>query len=224
MLKVFVPRYDAPTIDNARLANDVFPNSPRHLVLGDGATRKSLHALIAETNTTAILIMAHGDKDCVCGHDGEVALSIADLNNNSLSRVLSVPVFAWVCRTSQEIGQVFHSLAKTGGAWWGYRTTVSAPSPREIEAFREVLQYIAKGFQKVHDERAAAKFFCGLQALCDSHYAQVVHRMSVSRDFRDAHEVAVGLRETWEHLDAMLPALCQPFHAGIKPAAVLDGV
>ena len=223
MLKVFVPRYDSPTNDNARLANDVFPNAPRHLVLGNDATRESLHALIAETNTTAILVMAHGDKDCVLGQGGEVALSIADLHKN-VSGVLSVPVFAWVCRTSQEIGQVFHRLAKPGGAWWGYRTTVSAPSPRQIQAFREVLRYIESGFHKVHNEKAAADFFRGLKQLCDHHYVLVVRSMSVSGDFRDAHEVAVGLREAWAHLDAMLPALPQPFHAGIKLDAVLDGV
>lgn len=223
MLKVFVPQYDRPTQDNARLANHAFPNSPRYLLLGNSATRAALHALIADQNTTSILILAHGDTDCILAQDGVVALNLSDLKTN-VGNVLRLAVFAWACRTSQKLGQEFHRQAIPGGAWWGYRTTVSAPNPRRTQAFQEVLQYIARGFHQVHTKSAAEQFFVGLKDLCTHHYFQVVRSMSISGNFSDAHEIAVGLREAWEHLEVMLPALPQPFDAGTAFNSVLDGV
>lgn len=223
MLKVFVPKYDAPTTDNARIANDVFPNSPRYLVVGEDATRDSLQALIADSSTTAILIMAHGDSSCIVGQMNEIALGVEDVRQN-LGDIWRLPVFAYACRTSLELGQVFHKRAKSSGAWWGYSTTISAPNPREIKAFREVLDYIAKKFCFVKSDREAFKFFQELREICERHRARLVKQMAVSGRMRDAHEVAVGLNEAWAYLEAMLPAQIQPVRADIKLVDVIDGV
>lgn len=223
MLKVFVPQYDGPTSDNARLANDVFPNSPRHLVLGSHATRASLHALIAAHDTSALLVMAHGSSDCVFAQNDEVALNLTDIACDA-GGVLRLPVFAWVCKTSIRLGPAFQPVAKSTGAWWGYRTTVSAPSPRRLAAFRDALRYITNRFHAVRTSGAASEFFRGLRDLCEHHRGAVVRDMAKSGDFRDAHEIAVALREVWQHLDALLPSLPQPAHAGLLVESIVDGV
>lgn len=224
MLKVFVPNYDGPTASNARLVNDIFPNSPRFLAMGENASRSTLHDFIGDLDTTAIIVMAHGGEDCVLGQRNEIALDIEDIKNNA-GQLLRIKIFVWACRTSVKIGQAFHQAASQyGGSWWGYRTTISAPSARHICAYRDVFNFIKDNFYKIKKESDAKVFFQRLKKICDTHYDQIVLSIAVSRQFGDAHEVAVGLKEVWMYLDAMLPGIPQPYQAEIALSAVIDGI
>lgn len=223
MLKVFVPQYDGPTKDNARLANFAFPNTPSYLVLGNKATRQSLHKHIQVKSTTALLLMAHGCPECVYAQADEVALSIPDVIQDT-GGVLRLKIFAWACKTSLKLGPAFQANTTSTGAWWGYRTTISAPCPTRLNAFREVIHFIAGKFHTVKTYGDAKIFFKGLHALCEAHRSEVVTRMAVSGDLRDAHEIAVALREIWQHLDALLPGMQQPFHADMVCDSMVEGV
>lgn len=210
MVSVFVPIYDTPTKHNGMLAGNVF-RKRRNARFGRNATRKSLLDLILNHRTTALLLMSHGDHDCVCGYEGCVALHRDDILKN-VAGVLRLPVFAWACKTSLSIGPAFCQSANNNrGAWWGYRTTVSAPSPKELDAFKDILICIVKHFPFVNNERTARQFFSDLKVICETHRNRVVEAMAQSRVYKDAHETAVAFRELWQHLDGWLPAYAQPF-------------
>lgn len=224
MLSVFVPAYDGPTNDNARLAKLVFRNSPRNLVIGSKATKKSLLERIQLDETTALLLMAHGSHEFVFAQDDEVALSIADILQDA-GGVRRLKIFAWACKTSLKLGPAFHSAATSTGVWWGYRTTISAPSPKGGKAFQETLRYIAEGFHKVRGLGAARQFLNGLRDLCQKHRADSISSMAESRNYRDAYEIAVALNEMWMHLDALLPEETQPLRAEMfAESTLLEGV
>lgn len=220
MVKAFVPAYDDSTSCNARLAQHVFPRGVDILV-GTAATRASLHALIASTSTKALLLMSHGDQDCVCAQGGnEDAISLQDVRNNQ-NNLIRLPIFAWACKTSLRLGPVFHQHAKTSsGTWWGYRTTISAPSPRELGAFQEILKCIVENFPHSHTINDAKAFLGTLKDLCEFHRHKVVGSMSKSRSYKGAHETAVAFRELWQHLDGWLPCSSQPVEVSALIAVV----
>ena len=222
MVKAFVPAYDNPTECNARLARHVF----RHgidILIGTDATRASLHALIASSSTKALLLMSHGDQNCICAQGGnEDAISLEDVRNNK-NDLIRLAIFAWACKTSLGLGSVFHKNAKgTSGTWWGYRTTISAPSSRELGAFQQILNCIVDNFPNTRTVDDAKAFLGTLRELCESHRQRVVVSMSKSRNYDDAHETAVAFRELWQHLDGWLPCSPQPIEASFVGIVVED--
>lgn len=206
MIKAFAPAYDSATKSNARLVRHVFPHEAGALV-GDRATRDELHKLIASSKTTCLLIMSHGGMDSVCAQGGACALSVQDIVSDT-GGVLRLPIFAWACNTSLGMGRAFHSHAKGGaGAWWGYRSTISAPCSKELAAFREILNYIADEFPRVSGEASARSFFDELRRLCQSHRTRIIHIMENTRTYANAHENAVALEHVWSLLDVWLPSI-----------------
>jgi hypothetical protein len=214
MVKAFVPAYDSSTNYNVRLANHIFPSGV-NIIQGESATRKSLQNLILSSDTTALFLMSHGDNDCVCAQGGEAAINIDDVKNNT-GNILRLNIFAWVCKTSLGLGPAFHQRAKIKkGTWWGYRTTISAPSPREMGAFQKILGYIVDEFPGVNTVSSGKTFISGLKDICELHRDKLVLQMSRSRCYDDAHETAVAFRELWEHLEGWLPIDPQPVHSGM---------
>jgi hypothetical protein len=221
MLKAFVPNYDIPTGDNAHLARHVF-SEDFNMLIGEAATRESLLSLIALPDTTALFLMSHGNHDCVCDQTDGPGLNLSDIKNN-VNNILRLPIFAWVCKTALGLGPSFHRRAQKGqGTWWGYRTTISAPSRREISAFKGILEYIIDGFPDIHTVDSGKTFLIGLKELCETHRSRVVFEMSMSSIYEDAHETAVAFRELYEHLEGWLPADPQPIHAACLDVVVQE--
>ncbi|RDK01185.1 hypothetical protein [Paraburkholderia lacunae] len=203
MTKVFAPSYDPATRDNAAIARLVEVFWPINIgLIGEHANSDDFWETLVSCDEP-LVIMSHGDHDCVCESRSKDLITVVDIKNNK-NDILNKILFVFACKTALTLGSKFGSTGKQKakkGVWWGYNRSISAPEKSEKANFVRVFEHIAVAISGAQTPEAARVLVEALKNMCTGFYDNAVQSMATARIPARAQEVATLYRHFWEHLE-----------------------
>ncbi len=203
MTKVFAPSYDPATRDNAAIARLVEVFRPINVeLIGDHANYDYFWKTLGLFDEP-LVIMSHGDHDCVCESHSRDLITIFDIKNNK-NDILNKILFVFACKTALTLGSQFSATGKQRekkGVWWGYNRSISAPEKSEKANFVSIFEHIAVTIAHAQTPEAAKALVGTLRSMCIGFYNDAVNSMANSRVPARAQEIATLYRHFWEHLE-----------------------
>ncbi|MDH6644381.1 hypothetical protein P3T32_004254 [Ralstonia sp. GP73] len=203
MTRVFAPSYDPATRDNAAIARLVEVFGPINIgLIGDHANSDDFWQMLG-FGDEPLVIMSHGDHDCVCESRSRDLITVSDIKNNR-NDILNKILFVFACKTALTLGSQFGSAGKQrakNGVWWGYNRSISAPEKSEKANFVRIFEHIAVTISRAQTPEAAKVLVDALRNMCTGFYNDVVDSMANTRVPARAQEIATLYRHFWEHLE-----------------------
>lgn len=212
---VLIPDYDEATQANAIIAEHVrFPVRSSMLV-GEYAMGAQLRDLL-EKAPSSLFAMSHGSPNTLFAQGGEAALSV-----EHAELVAGRQVFAFACHTASHLGR---EVARTGGCWWGYTGSISAPSThaRLITPFAELFSLLVSRFAEAETSAEVICLMGDLTHACEELATSIDGLADEDADFNPlgAH---LALRHLWDRLRVWMPHALEPLkHPDARPPLILD--
>lgn len=189
---LFITAQDAPTQDNLVVADHLIAVSTVGL-RQDQAVRGNVIAALANLPDQPFFALAHGQRDHLCGHDDEPAVT-----TNDLALLVGRQSFALACHTAEGLGP---EVAQVGGTWIGYVGPVNClpANPDAIEHFRDIATFLADRFPGCTTIVGAEAFITDLSALTGKAHDAIVEAGT------ETFELLHALRDVTRRLRIWLP-------------------
>lgn len=189
---VFITAHDEPTKDNLVVAGHLAAGAGFALCEADAVRANVINALEAAP-AVPFLALAHGRPDQIRGHDGQPAISIADVDLLS-----SRENFALACYTATTLGP---GVAAAGGTWFGYAGPVNC-LPADVDTrkhFVAIADFVADRFPGCTTQESAEAFIEDLDTLTSEAFFEI--ESSDLETFEPLH----ALRDLTRRLRIWLP-------------------